>query len=397
MHPTYSAETYILEPPELWTSTIEDKFKQLAPRVVTLDGIKQWVVKNNQPFIVAGDIEEQVVYRDYLDASSYIEKLDRQGIAGAVLYPTIAKRAYEHLETELLSEVARIYNNWIIEFCNAYPNRLKAVTMLNVDRPEEAVAELERTVKMGAAGVMIPLFSHTKERYDNPKYELLWRTAQRLNVPISLVAGTLRAVHKLIPGSQVDHLHYLFDLLQMDINDNDLLYRFTFQACEAIYPRIALSAMILSGVFNRYPALNVITVGFGATWVPHFMARIDEMDDVRPERSGSELFNSTVKEENSRFGLQLEQKGFDLSQEGKPSSYFHRNIYMTLQDDLNRDYLKKIVSGEHLLCGSDYPHQPSSSPNSAELIEKQAKQILNQEYEQISGGNTASLYQFSTN
>lgn len=56
MYPIYSAETYVLEPPELWTSTIEDKFKQQAPRVVTLDGVKQWVVKNNQPFFVAGDI-----------------------------------------------------------------------------------------------------------------------------------------------------------------------------------------------------------------------------------------------------------------------------------------------------------------------------------------------------
>lgn len=147
MYPNYSAETYVIEPPELWTSTIEDKFKHQAPRVVTLDGVKQWVVKNDRPFTVAGDIEEQVVYRDYLDASSYIEKLDGEGIAGAVLYPTIAKRAYEHLETELLSSVVRIYNDWIIEFCSAYPNRLKAIAMLNVDRPEEAVAELERTVK----------------------------------------------------------------------------------------------------------------------------------------------------------------------------------------------------------------------------------------------------------
>lgn len=250
---------------------------------------------------------------------------------------------------------------------------------------------------MGAAGVMIPLFSHTEERYDNPKYEVLWRTAERLNVPISLVAGTLRPVHKLIPASQVDHLHYLFDLLQLDTNHNDLMYRLVYQASEAIYPRIALSAMILSGVFNRYPALNVITVGFGATWVPHFMARIDEMDDVRPERSGSELFNSTVKEENAHFGLHLEQKGFDMSQEGKPSSYFHRNIYMTVQDDRIGHYLERIVSGERLLWGSDYPHQPSSSSSSVELIEKQRLQISNREYDQISGGNIASLYQFSTN
>jgi predicted TIM-barrel fold metal-dependent hydrolase len=49
----------------------------------------------------------------------------------------------------LLSEICRVYNDWIADFCKPYPDRLKGIAMLNVDNVEEACEELERCARMG--------------------------------------------------------------------------------------------------------------------------------------------------------------------------------------------------------------------------------------------------------
>src|SRR5207342_2890737 len=41
--------------------------------------------------------------------------------------------------------------------------------------------------------------------------------------------------------------------------------------------RIALAAMIFTGVFERYPRLKVGAVEFEVAWAPYFLARMDNL------------------------------------------------------------------------------------------------------------------------
>jgi uncharacterized protein len=390
-YPVYSAQSYVYEPPDLWEKEIDEQFRNRAPRVATLNGIKQWVVEDNVPMTVTGEIEDAVIYSDYLDPDAYIRALDREGITGAVLYPTVAHRGYGCLDKELLSAVVRIYNDWIVEYCSTHPQRLKAIAMLNVDDPDEAVAELERAATMGAVGAMIPLFAHTQERYDNPKYEKLWTAAENLNLPISLVSNTLRSPQKL-PSTPKLSLANLFDLLPLNINNNDILYRFTYQTCEVIYPRIAIASMILSGVFSRYPSLRIVTVGFGAAWAPYFMTRTDEMYEVRPERAGSEV----DKNSSDPYELISEHAGFHFSEGQRPSDQVRSNVYFTFEDedDLTDFNSLKLLGLNSLLWGSAYLHKELTFGSTREMIENQLAQITDSERTLLLERTTAALYGF---
>ena len=56
----------------------------------------------------------------------------------------------------LLSAIFRAYNDWLADFCQPYPQRLKGIAMLNVDDPEDAVGEIRRAATQSLAGASLP-------------------------------------------------------------------------------------------------------------------------------------------------------------------------------------------------------------------------------------------------
>ena len=74
----------------------------------------------------------------------------------AALYPSIGLGIMmrEQINPKLAAAVARAYNNWLYDFCQADPKRLKGVAMLPLHDPAEAVKEAQRAIgKLGFVGV----------------------------------------------------------------------------------------------------------------------------------------------------------------------------------------------------------------------------------------------------
>ena len=83
----------------------------------------------------------------------HIKDMDIDGIDVSIVYPTIGLQLYSGVpDSELLSSMFRTYNDWVGEFCSAFPKRLKGIAVLNVDDLQEAVKELERCAKLDFAG-----------------------------------------------------------------------------------------------------------------------------------------------------------------------------------------------------------------------------------------------------
>jgi len=379
----YSAQTYVREPADLWEKEGDPKFRHRVPRVVNFNNTPHWVVEDGIPLSVAEDIEKTIVYVTSPAPDIYVQELNRNGIAGAVLYPSVAHLAYKCLDTELLTAVIKTYNNWVIEFCRMFPKQLKAIALLNVDDPNEAVAELERTASMGAAGVMIPLYPHTEQRYDNPKYEILWRTAERLGIPISFLTDTLRQPKTSEP---------VFDLtLNKLSSEGDVLYSLIHQSCQYVYVRIAIASLLLSGVFARYPNLRVVVAGFSANWVPYFLTRTDEMYEVRPERTGIGA-DAEHSGNYERFEMAQERIGFNFTKGERPSDYFRRNVYVTFQGDPVGRQLPDFLDMKNLLWEdsqfSDRSAVPVSHSSRDFRIDKGDRSVL------LASQNAARLYGF---
>jgi predicted TIM-barrel fold metal-dependent hydrolase len=369
--PTYtliSSDSHIIEPTDLWETRLDRHFRERGPHLVRegdadqwyADGVKFGNIGTNQQAGLRFEAPEQLTAAGSMntvplggvDPHAHVKDMDLDGVAGGVLYPSQGLTVYRVPDSQLLSAILRAYNDWLADFCKPYPNRLKGIAMLNVDDPNDAASELQRAAKMGLAGAMIPL-RPMEHRYDHPKYEPLWAVAQDLGMPLSLHVGTYRWQPGLDPNA-----------MRQDIVE------FTNRECDA---RNAIAAMIYAGVFERYPKLRVGVVEFEVAWAPYFLARLD---NVYSERA--------VGRKLARF------KGGMF-----PSDFFHRNVFISFQEDDLGIQLRSVIGVENLMWGSDYPHAESTFPKSHEIVERLLKDVPDEERAMIAGGNAVRLYHFN--
>src|SRR6266446_2414806 len=301
-----SSDSHIIEPSDLWEKRINPKFKDRAPRLVREGDHDQWYcdgmafgrdgvnqqagLRIEEPENLTLEGSMATVPLGGLDPQAHVKDMDLDGVAGGVLYPSQGLSLFRAPASDVLSAAFRAYNDYVAEFCQPYPNRLKGIAMINVDDVEDGVRELERAAQMGLAGAMISIRPFL--RYDHPAYQRFWAAAQDLDMPLSLHTGTMR----WRPGTEVGGgvLQNPFDFPN---RDHDV--------------RECINAMIFSGVFERYPQLKVGAVEFEIAWAPYFLRRMDEFYTQR-----------AMGVHGRRF------KGGAL-----PGDFFRRNIFVGFQED----------------------------------------------------------------
>ncbi len=359
--PLYSADSHVVEPPDLWIERMPKALLPRAPRVVRYDDTELWVVDGEVRMAVVG-IQAQAGHRyeardritkrgsyddiGNFDPPRYLRGLDEDGVVGAVLYPSNAHQCYRCITGELLSEVARAYNDWVLDWCSAEPKRLKAVSLVNLDEPAQAVRELERTVKAGAAAVMIPIQPARGFRYDQPRYDPLWAAASQHGVPLVMHVGGNQAVLGREP---------VIDLIR--------------HATKDVHFRASIATMVLSGVFGRFPRLRLGAIEFGASWIPPLMSEMD-----RVYQSG-------------RYPRRLPAGEM-------PSDHLTRNVFTSFQDDPAAIRMRGTIGIENIVWGNDYPHAESTYPRSREILAENLKGVPRGDVERMVAGNTVRLFGF---
>src|SRR5215469_1285709 len=160
-----SSDNHVYEPPELWTSRVEAKFKDRAPRVVRLEDEGDWWLCDGYKMVgaFAGaqtgrrfETPEKLSRKDLLEnvrpggylPEAHVKDMQADGVDIAVIYPTVGLGLLRLPDSELLTELCRAYNEWLAEFCKSFPNQLKGIAMLNIDDVREGVKELERCTKL---------------------------------------------------------------------------------------------------------------------------------------------------------------------------------------------------------------------------------------------------------
>ena len=366
-----SSDSHVVEPVDLWTSRLDPKYQDRGPYVKSQKGEDRWFIDGDYDMgsigfhVQAGQRYEDpskltsIGSRDEMpggyDADQRLRDMQMDGVDGDILYPSIALRMFRYPDTGMLSDIFRCYNDWLSEFCSSYPHILKGIAMINVDDVPEGVEELKRAKGMGLAGGMISVEPQEDHRYDHPDYEPLWASAEELGMPLSLHVGSNRT-----SGGSV---------------------RITLQGAASSKPeertnidspvRLSLAAMVLSGVFERYPGLKVVSVEHGLGWIPYFKR---QLDFVYRERT--------------------EQAQYRFKSDVLPSELVRRNVLFSFQDDDLGIRLRDEIGVETLMWGSDYPHSESTFPKSQEVLDMILEGVSQDERDKIVGGNAASLYHF---
>jgi predicted TIM-barrel fold metal-dependent hydrolase len=100
--------------------------------------------------------------------------LDAMGLEAAVLYPSLALTIGRYTDVDMAVVVARAYNDWLSDTYLRQDQRFKAMGLLALQDPAEAVVELRRIVTdLGFAGGILPttgLNTHLGDRAFWPVY-----------------------------------------------------------------------------------------------------------------------------------------------------------------------------------------------------------------------------------
>ena len=84
----------------------------------------------------------------------HIKDMKIDGIDVSIVYPTTGLILFSVPDSDLLTHTFKLYNDWVAEFCSAYPKVLKGIAMVNVDDVGSGVKELERCAKLGFVGAI---------------------------------------------------------------------------------------------------------------------------------------------------------------------------------------------------------------------------------------------------
>src|SRR5437763_10608505 len=196
------ADRLILEPPDLWESNLEPAYRDRALRIrvgddgfehLEIDGRRSTIARPGQLGTLGGmgkrvdearEVRERAMRGEVapqdvrgvraspeqtylrgaafgtMDMKERVQLLDREGLAKAVLYPTLGLLwEAELFEPELSSAYCRAYNRWIADFCRDSGGRLVPIAHLSLGDPAEAARAIARAVQDGCRGAFVCPFT----------------------------------------------------------------------------------------------------------------------------------------------------------------------------------------------------------------------------------------------
>jgi aminocarboxymuconate-semialdehyde decarboxylase len=217
--------------------------------------------------------------------------------------------------------------------------RFAALATLPLNDAAAAVTELERAMKeLGLPGAMV--FSNVNGTpLADPAYEALWKKADELDAVIY--------IHPAHPASVQAMEEYWLTALVGFLFDTTL----------------AAAHLVFAGVPERNPRIRWALTHMGGA-LPYLAERCDR---------GFEAF-AECRRNISR----------------PPSTYFKQFYYDTVNFNPDAiDFAIRFAGPEHILAGSDYPHQIGSIPKMLDALSR--VNVTNAELRMILGGNAAKL------
>jgi hypothetical protein len=238
--------------------------------------------------------------------------MDETGLDVQVL--SLTTPGLQNLEGATSIALARRTNDLIAAAVARHPERFQGFAALPTPAPLEAPRELERCVReLGFKGAM--LCGRTRDKkLDHPDFWPLFERAEQLRVPLF--------IHPQIPQRAVREAYY------SGFSDPVDLAFATFGLGWHYEAGIQFVRLVLAGVFDRFPGLQIILGHWGEV-VLFYLERLAGLDRV------------------ARLVRPL-------------ADCMRQNLYVTSSGMFSRAYLERsieIVGIERILFSTDFPYQ----------------------------------------
>ncbi|MDX6585508.1 MAG: hypothetical protein QOI10_4692, partial [Solirubrobacterales bacterium] len=275
----FSADSHICEPTDLWTSRMDKKYADRAPRYLMEDGNIVGYMDGEVRSSIPGATFAADVFPLDQDPKDRLKILEKDGIWGeAILGNLMGVVVMSEEEPEFALACARAYNDWIADTLVPLGGRMigHAYIPTCID-PALAVAEIERVAALGITSIIIPLWP--TEPYYLRKFDPIWDAAAAHNMPICMHAHTGRWFRQLIWQDLTDPT---IDGASMLDDDRDREAVITSGGGFSL-PQQGLQATKVSGWFigsgalERNPNLNLVFLECGAAWMLSASLWLDEV------------------------------------------------------------------------------------------------------------------------
>jgi len=333
--PRISADSHMMEPPDLWDARLPAEFRARAPRI----GKDVNTGPNARPG--GWDPYERLKDQAY------------DAISAEVLYPTRACLAWVAGDPDLEEACCRAYNDWLIEFCAVAPHRFWGLAMISLWNIERAVAELERCRKAGLRGATIGLVPAEDLLYGSDHYERFWAACQDLGMSVNLHINSGPGKLKFSPQQRSGLMP-----------DGAAGHKWDCMK--------AVGNMVAAGVFDRYPRLNVVAAEAGVGWIPFFAQEFDYYQMSFPP---------------SAIGLGRQR---DIPR--PPSEYIYQHVYGAFIQDTVGCRLLPEYGADTFMWSNDYPHGACIWPGATRFIAQDLGHVTPEVRAKVLSGNAARLY-----
>ena len=183
--PLIDVDGHVLEPADLWTRNIAPDYRSRALRIdIDDEGLEYWSFdgvmtgtysKGRSANVAAiGTTREwrkehvfekrDITWEQSLarvpgawNPDERVKMMTAEGIDISILYPTVGLAFARLQDADLSNAYCTVYNDWIVDFCSAHPDRLVPALTLPWHDVDLSVSEMKRFSELGEEGHPGPL------------------------------------------------------------------------------------------------------------------------------------------------------------------------------------------------------------------------------------------------
>jgi predicted TIM-barrel fold metal-dependent hydrolase len=326
----FSADSHVIEPEGLWKRELPASLRGRAPELGGRRG---------------GD------HPGAMEKTERVNEMTADGVSGEVIFPTHGLRVLSLEDPDLEEACVRVYNDWLIDYCNVDPDRLIGLAMLTLYNVDSAIAEMERCRDLGFRGVTIWQVPHPDLPFSSDHYDRFWAAAQELAMPVNM-----HILSGFGYSSQPRNERTTLDRHRSSVNHKML------QTMDGLYD------FIFAGVLERYPGLKIVLAESEVGWLPFVLEQWDYY--------------------HIRHGANRPEEMLPLS----PSTYFNRQVYATFFNDSVGAHLLNWWGQDNCMWSNDYPHGNSIWPHSREVVGRDMGDLTAEARAKLVRGTVAQLY-----
>jgi predicted TIM-barrel fold metal-dependent hydrolase len=376
------ADCHILEPPDIWKNHLGSKWQEKAPKLVKdYQGGDAWLTAvGGQPdpiglvstpgmpfdkFRWYGVTYEEARAGCY-NGAERLKDMEIDGVSAEVLFPP--QRTMSHFlgdeDEDFVLAGVEAYNNFLFEeFCAPDPKRLVGMAQIPSIGIDSAIDGLRKAKARGAKGVVIsnwPAGNDALSVDDDPFWAAAVDEGLPVTIHINIISRKQRMAGRKAAAARGSQLYDMSSEATRAKAIGGMSHVFSMATG-------CMTDMIFTGVFERFPELQVCWIETGVGWIPHFLECLDD----RWWR-------------NRVWG--------DLPLTEPPSFYWYRNNAASFIIDHTGVELRNRVGIDNMMWSSDYPHHGNDWPYSRRVIEDMMGSVAEDERSRISGGNAARIW-----